>query len=168
MTGVTSILVGVGSALFHGTGTRWGEVIDVSAMYLISALFVTLNLQRIRSWSGSGAAVFFVLLATGSIVNLVRSGANGIVVFTAQIVFFGLSEIWMAFHPERFPAERKHFYALSLTFGVSCMVWVLDLQRIVCIPENHVLGGHALWHLLNGLALWFYFRYQESFPLRRA
>jgi hypothetical protein len=167
MTGLTSVWVGVGSTLFHATGTRWGEVIDVSAMYLISALFVTLNLQRIRSWSGLRAAVFFMLLAVGSIVMLVWSGANGILMFTAQLVFFGLSEVWMAFYPDRFPAERKHFYALSLTFGVSCIVWLLDLHRIVCIPSNHVLGGHGVWHLLNGLALWFYFRYQESFPLQR-
>lgn len=167
LTGVTAILCGIGSMLFHATGTRLGEVIDVSAMYLISALFVTLNLQRMRSWAGAKTWLFFGALSAGSVAFMLTSGSNGILLFTSQLVFFGLSEIYMAFHPERYPAVRKHFYALSLTFGLSCAVWLLDLHRIVCIPDNHILGGHALWHLLNGLALWFYFRYQETFPVRR-
>jgi hypothetical protein len=167
LTGVTAVLVGIGSALFHATGARVGEVIDVSAMYLISALFVTLNLQRLFSWSSVLIWSFFLGLSVGSIALMLASGSNGIMMFTAQIVFFGLSEIYMAMHPERYPALRKHFYALSLTFGASVAVWLLDLHRIVCMPSNHVLGGHAIWHLLNGLALWFYFRYQETFPVRR-
>jgi hypothetical protein len=167
LTGLTAILVGLGSALFHASGTRLGEVIDVSAMYLISALFVTVNLQRLRSWSEQLTWLVFGVLSLSSVALMLVSGSNGILMFTAQIVLFGLSEIYMVFSPSRFPADRRPLVWLVVSFGVSCAVWLLDLRRVVCLPDNHVLGGHALWHLLNGLALWFYFRYQESILLRR-
>ena len=167
LTGITSVLVGIGSALFHASGTRVGEVIDVSAMYLISGLFLTVGFQRLFSWSSVRTWAFFATLSLISILSMLLSGSNGILMFTCQLVAFGLVEIYMAFHTTRFPAERRHLIALTVTFAVSCVVWLLDLHRVVCWPENHILGGHAIWHLLNGLALWFYFRYQATFQIRR-
>src|SRR6476659_1787457 len=51
--GVASVLVGLGSFAFHATGTRLGEVLDVSAMYLLSCLGLVFALRR---WLGLTAA----------------------------------------------------------------------------------------------------------------
>src|SRR5690606_5856714 len=62
--GVTAVLVGIGSFAFHATGTFIGEVLDVSAMYLISGLFITFNTRRLFAWSERQLLALYVALCT--------------------------------------------------------------------------------------------------------
>merc|ERR1712166_227514 len=48
-----------------------------------------------------------------------------------------------------------------LVVGLTCSM--LDLNRIWCNPQNHVVQGHAVWHLFTALALMCQFQHYTQF-----
>ena len=54
--------------------------------------------------------------------------------------------------PQR--SKRAHLGPLGVAlvaFLVAFAVWTVDLRHIVCFPDS-VFQGHAVWHVLNGVA----------------
>jgi len=159
---LTAFLVGIGSTLFHATGTRWGEIIDVSAMYLISSLFIVFGLRRSVSLSKIYLVIVYALLAGLSSLFLLLSRSSGIKLFALHITLAGLLEIFY-FRKTTVKANYKFMRYMVIGFSVAYTSWFLDFHGILCNPDNHVLGGHAIWHLINATCLWSYFKYQEQF-----
>ena len=159
---VTAFLVGVGSTLFHASGTRFGEIIDVSAMYLISGLFIVFAVSRIWSIGKWQLFVLYFLLAGLSSLSLVLTISNGIWLFALHLVVATGLEI-MYFR--RAPVSPDYKYLRQLLYAISFayVAWLLDFRKIVCDPDNHILGGHAVWHLANATCLWSYFKYVQQF-----
>jgi hypothetical protein len=162
LIGITALFVGIGSTLFHATGTRWGEVVDVSAMYLISGLFVTFALKQLVPLTRLQVIGVFSLLSGSSILYLVSSHSNGIVLFGLQLVLMGALEIRI-FRKKSPRSDYRNLILMAGAFAFSYICWYLDFHRIICNEHNHILGGHALWHLSNATCLWSYYKYQEQF-----
>ncbi|MEY4630497.1 MAG: hypothetical protein RIQ81_617 [Pseudomonadota bacterium] len=162
LTGLTAILVGLGSAFFHGTGTRIGEILDLSAMYLISGLFVAFNVRRLLGWSDRWLAILYVVLCGSSMWALVAWQSSGIRLFAVHITIAAVLEI-LTFRKNTTPTSYRYLGYLCGAFAISYTVWLLDVTKTVCWPDNHVLGGHAIWHLTNSTCLWSFYRYQEQF-----
>lgn len=160
--GITALLVGVGSTLFHATGTRWGELLDVSAMYLISALFITFALCRVMTLTRMSTIMFYFGLSLLSIIYLVLSKSSGIMLFASQITIMVLLEIRAYFKASQ-KADYKYLGLVAGAFAVAYTAWLLDYHRVICDPHNHILGGHAIWHLTNATCLWSYYKFQEQF-----
>lgn len=166
LPGFCSLVVGIASALFHGTGTRWAELLDVSAMYLISALFIAFSLFHLRHWSLWRLLVVYVGICTISIVMMIATNSSGIKMFAAHLVVaVGLE--FKLFRTRGWSPAYRELRWMSIAFGLSYVCWLLDFHRIVCWPENHILGGHALWHLINASCLWFFYRYQKPYFTNR-
>jgi hypothetical protein len=53
-------------------------------------------------------------------------------------------------------------WAMVGTFLVAWGFWWLDFLHILCIPSNHILTGHGVWHLMNGLVFWFAYLHYEA------
>ena len=51
-----------------------------------------------------------------------------------------------------------YFFAAAGTFALAFGIWLLDILRIVCYPDS-LFQGHALWHILDGLAAYFLYLY---------
>ena len=57
-----------------------------------------------------------------------------------------------------------YWFAVGVCFlavGLTCSM--LDLQRIWCNPKNHVVQGHAVWHIFTALALMCQFQHYTQF-----
>ena len=65
LVGVTSLLVGVGSFLFHMSGTFVGEFADLSAMFLIGSLMVTMEARRFVPMFGQLVGIVMTSLGGG-------------------------------------------------------------------------------------------------------
>lgn len=162
LCGLTAILVGLGSAFFHATGTRVGEIVDLSAMYLISGLFISFNVRRLWGWSDRQLALSYFAICGASIWALVALRTSGIRLFAAHLAVAAALE-FMAFRKSGANTRYRFLGYMSGAFALSFLVWLLDVKKIVCWPDNHVLGGHAIWHLTNSTCLWSFFRFQEQF-----
>ena len=160
--GVSGLLVGFGSFAFHATGPFWGEALDISAMFLISGLFLTFALKRLLGWGLRLllTAYLGILLLSVGLLLLVRP--SGIPIFSLHLI------IWLALEVRLYRARRRpiDYSALRLMlifFAASFLSWVVDITGLLCDPENHWISGHAIWHLLNANCFFFFYRYQQQF-----
>jgi hypothetical protein len=152
--GLSALAVGVTSFMYHASGTFLFQVADRAAMVTLSSGLVALTLRR---W-GWGRAPLLLLLAVlnagtlGLDVALHRVfPAVGLLSFGGQVVAALLLEPGARTRDRArgvVPNARWLGWALAC-FLVAWAAWWLDLTGSWCEPSNHVVQGHALWHVLN-------------------
>lgn len=162
--GVTSIIVGLGSALLHATLTLWGQFFDVVGMYLIGSFFLVRALARWRNIPDRRATLFYIALCGVLIALLIMLPEVRRWLFAVLLMAAIIIELAFA-RPLR-PSVRLAYYvsgiaATALAFGF----WISDQQGIVCDPGS-LLQGHAVWHVLGAVSLWLTFCYYRSERLR--
>ena len=161
LVGVTSILVGIGSFMFHMSGTFVGEFADLSAMFLIGSLMVTMEARRFVPMGSPQLTILYLGMSVGSMLLLLAFRNIGITLFGFQIALVYLSNIIWKMRKAK--VVHRHAFRLGSTFAVALGVWALDLTGTVCRPTNHVFTGHSAWHMLTALCLYFFYRHQEQF-----
>ncbi len=142
----------------HATGTFWGEALDVSGMFLISATLLSFSLGRRFTWTTPQLLARWATLVALSIALLLLVPRSGIPVFTAQVVAW----LGLEVSSQRPAASRRWFAWLIGCFLVGFGFWLADKTRLVCDPDNHLLNGHALWHLATSACLALFFEYESS------
>ena len=158
--GVTSIIVGLGSALLHATLTLWGQFFDVLGMYLIGSFFLVRALTRWRNIPDGRATAFYIGLSGMLVLLLIMLPEIRRWLFAVLLIVAIIVELVFA-RPLR-PGARLTYYlgglfVTALAFGI----WMLDQQHIICVPES-LLQGHAIWHILGAASLWLTFCYYRS------
>lgn len=58
--------------------------------------------------------------------------------------------------------NKKYISISVLLFVIAFVFWIGDISRILCIPDNHILTGHGIWHILTAISIWLVFM---SLPL---
>jgi hypothetical protein len=155
----TSMLVlFIYSFAFHATGTIWGKVADVTAMFYFSAGYLTLALQRLRGWDQKTATVFFLLNLLAAFLYLYTFLVGNLLFFAHLLLATGIEL--------RLAQLARRWMTRALLFLLGAMLfWYLDVKKILCWPDNHVLSGHGVWHLAAAAAIWCLYR---SYPLAAA
>lgn len=157
--GVAAVLLGFGSFAFHATGIRVFEVVDVSGMYLVSGLAVTFALQRLRGWSDGAAVACFVGLVLVSSALMIALGNDGITMFALQtLAAIGLEIHLRAVTP---PGVGGWLLGAIGALAVGFGIWLLDVHGPLCDPDNHLVTGHAVWHVLTAASVLCFFRFHE-------
>ena len=158
--GVTAIFVGLGSVLLHATLTLWGQFFDVMGMYLVSGFMLVSAVTRWRNLSVRQAVSLYLVVVGGLLVVLylvpeVRRSLFAVVLIAAIA-------LELVFARPRRPGVKVSYYLLGIvTKAVAFSIWNLDQHGIVCAPTS-LFQGHAVWHLLGAVSLWFTFSYYRS------
>ena len=155
-----AIITGVGSVLLHATLTLWGQFFDVLGMYLVSGFFLVAALAKWQGVSDRRAMVFYAVLCSILITILyalpeVRRWLFAVILFAAIILELGFAR------SQRPQVQTGYYIAGLIANIVAFTIWNLDQRGQLCAPES-LLQGHAVWHLLGALALWFAFLYYRS------
>lgn len=158
--GVAAVLLGLGSFSFHATGVRVFEIVDVSGMYLISGLALTFALQRRLGWSDAAAVGFFAGVVVASSLLMIAAGNDGIVMFAAQVLVAIVLEFGLRTATP--PGAGRWLLGALAVLALGFLIWTLDLRGPLCAPDNHVLTGHAVWHMLTALSVLFFYRFQAA------
>jgi hypothetical protein len=149
-------LIGVGSIFFHASGTFLGESIDQMGMFMLSCLLLAFAFGK----SPRGTAILYVLSIAASMCLLLLIKPIGIILFSAQL------NLGIFLHVRRAmkqPAQVSRWLYRGLgVFGVSFFIWILDFTKVLCSPSNHLITGHAVWHVLNAISISFLYRYFAS------
>lgn len=146
------VLIGLGSMAFHGTGTFAGELIDQAGMFMLSCLTLSYAAGKARKLSGAQTTALYAGTTIASTLSLLLVRPLGIPLFAVQLVA-GLGwEVLQWRSAEDKGPYRWLFVGLGI-FGVSFVIWALDISKVVCKPDNHLITGHAVWHVLNAISI---------------
>jgi hypothetical protein len=152
---LAQIMIGVGSFFFHGTGTFAGEVVDQVGMFMLSALILASALGQRQGWSGARVVAVYVVGVVVSTAILLVVRPIGIPLFAVQLAAgLGLQlAMWRSASATEKAAFRPFLQALGI-FLCSFAIWVTDISGLLCDPDNHLITGHAIWHVLNAVCIW--------------
>jgi hypothetical protein len=147
----STLILFLGSTLFHASGTWWGKYLDVGAMFCLSMAILTTSLERKYNLERKTGIFIFV---GGIFVSLIY-----LYFMRLGLYLFGAQIAASAFIEKR---NIKKFWKSVVCFGVAFLFWIMDVKRIWCNPDNHFFNGHAVWHLTAAFAIWLFFKSYES------
>ena len=162
--GLSIITIGVGSAFYHASLTFIGQFFDVFGMFLLAAFMLVYSWERIwnlRRTTGLGLylALNIFLSWLQVAIPYTRRYAFAIVLIVALLFEF-------YFRLKAKPPIEVRWLRLGIgLLSVAYVIWVLDNTRRVCF-ENSLLQGHALWHILCAVSVFFLHRYYVSEALK--
>jgi hypothetical protein len=149
------LMIGVGSFFFHGTGTFAGEVVDQIGMFMLSSLILAASLAQHLGWSGRRTVVVYAAGVAVSTAILLVFRPVGIPLFAVQLAAGLALQLWLwrKAGAKDAPVFRVFLSGLGI-FLVSFSIWITDITGLVCDPDNHLVTGHAVWHVLNAICIW--------------
>jgi hypothetical protein len=160
LLGVATLVVGIGTTLYHASLTFWAQTLDVLGMYLIATFIVVYNLGRLSALSTAAAATIYGVGNAVLLSGLIAFPQGRRFAFAALVVLAAGLEI--AARRKRTPGPRANrFRAALLVLAAGFAIWVADITLAACSPYSW-LQGHALWHLAGAAAVWLVFQYYYS------
>ena len=150
LLGGAALWTGAASAYFHASNTILGETLDLSGMFLFILSVMAIQHHRSRPYRTN----------TGKLIALVLVAAVGLTILSMVSTWFASPAfgVLVVIVIVRAIYDRKlgpWAWALVGSFAIAWSFWWLDLLHVLCVPGNHILTGHGVWHLLNGCVFWF-------------
>jgi len=156
------LIAGLGSAFYHASATFFGETLDYFGMFLGSAYMLCAVVIRYKSLSKARGAALFIIIFSGSLSIQYFNSSFDRSLYIAEFGVALLLELIFYLKKGRSTQYRYLFLCWS-AFIPGYVFWWLDQEKIVCNPANHFISGHAIWHLLDALALFFLYHYYQQF-----
>lgn len=157
------IMIGVGSFFFHASGIFWGELVDQIGMFMLSALILAFSVAQARGLTAARTVGLYGGLVVGSTLLMLAVRPIGIPLFAVQLAV-GLGwqiVMWRGATLDEKTRYRPFFTGLFV-FLISFGIWITDISGLVCNPQNHILTGHAIWHVLNAISVAFLGRFYRT------
>ncbi len=165
--GLACCYLGVGSGLFHASLTRFGQQLDVAAMYSPLLVLIAIGIGRWIPSLNFGLAndvstwpVFILLVGLASWLLFLYKWSMSSTTVLATLI--ATTTIFCIHDQMRRKPELDERWLIAsgaaLVSGVACRQ--LDVAGRFTDPDAW-LQGHALWHVLTSLSLacmYFYFR----------
>ncbi len=158
--GWVALLLGLGSAAFHGTLSHWGGLLDNVAMNLFVIFVLVSDLTKLEGWSRTTFAWVYTAVNALTTAVLLHDDSHSLGLFALLVLAAGLAEC-VVVHPAWFPWTRHrvlgrrvpYLGAALATFAFAWGIWRLsDTGAGLCAPDS-LLQGHALWHLLTAVTI---------------
>ena len=160
LMGIASIIVGVGSAFYHASLTFIGQFFDVFGMFLLAAFMLVYAFERIWKLRINTTLGLFLT------INIFLSWLQIAIPDTRRYAFALVLIIALVFEYYFRTKDKPQINVRLLQIGISLLagayiIWILDNTRTICF-ERSLLQGHAIWHILGAISVWFLYRYYAS------
>ncbi len=149
------IVMGALSFVYHATNNYLTQFFDFFGMYLMTSFVIAFGLQRVLGNDPRRLySLFWFIVALNTGLFIVFDIADIAVQHTVAInvVFMLVFELWAGFKSK----TLRHYLYFGLALGVmgaAQTVSQLDLKRVWCEPDNTLMHGHAIWHMLSALGM---------------
>lgn len=144
-------LIGIGSACFHGTLTRWGQTADELAMIVEVALYIYV-LYDVDNASLIATSLYISLTAL-CIFAYLHLDIPPLAFQTAYglLVAFVAVSCMVRLRPFILSSRERQTMAQCIASGfVGSLFWLIDYHQCGLFDDLNVYPiGHALWHLLT-------------------
>jgi hypothetical protein len=125
-------------------------------MLAFSMLFLTSSMERVYQLNqrqtiflyagGLGLSLFYPLILT-----------SGKPVFGAQL-FMAIGLESFLVRKGKNHLHKKYFFQALGVFSLALICLYLDINRIVCDPNNHIFPLHGAWHFLAAFAIYLMYK----------
>jgi len=158
--GISSIIIGVGSAFYHASLTFIGQFFDVLGMFLLAGFMLVYALKRI--WNLRLTTTLSLYLA----LNLFLSWLQIAIPDTRRYVFAIVLVVALTFEYYYRTKAKPDIEVRWLRYGIGLLavayaIWIFDNTRLFCF-EHSLIQGHAIWHILGAISVLFLHRYYLS------
>lgn len=158
--GISSIIIGVGSAFYHASLTFIGQFFDVLGMFMLATFMLVYAFERIWSLRLRTSIGLFLT------INLFLGWMQFAFPDTRRYAFAIVLIVALLFEAHYRSKAQPQITTHKIHIGVGLLaaayiIWILDNTRTLCI-ETSLLQGHALWHLLGAVSVWFLYKYYAS------
>ena len=154
----STVLLGIGSFLFHAAVTRETQWLDMVGTYAAVVAVGALGLHRMGLRAGLAVALALVVDLLFAVFKWRISGTVALpLLVLAVAVPMGLAV----------RAGRGSARAALLPLGLLLLAALLreaDVRRVLCWPDSPIFQGHALWHVLCAASLGASWRFLEALP----
>lgn len=152
------LFMGLASATYHATNNYLTQYIDFLGMFLVTSYILAFSSLRARKKPLNGLLTwlwFFLLIHSVlfMIFDIVNWPIQPIVALGTPLII--LLDLYSGFR-EKILGKYLFFFLGMITLGVAQSFAIIDIKRIYCEPENLLLHGHVIWHLLSALSMFFY------------
>lgn len=165
LLGIYSIILGFMSFFYHASGTFVGEVLDFSSMFLLSSYCLSSNICRYKNWSYKDLKIISISLVAVSAALLIVFEKIGVELFGAQLIAVLILE-FLIYKKFKSPTLYKNLGFFIISFIVAYGIWQLDHKHIVCYPDFHWINGHAIWHVLTAIGIYFVYQFYSQFRMK--
>ncbi len=163
------VLLGPGSMAMHATLTPIGGKLDMLSMYLVCAFMTAYAMQRFWGWKPLHFTIVFVSViavcewagAYHGHLPLPLLDYAGDAVFAFFIILASVFEILNSY-VRKFQHQRKWAYYGLASLITAFIIWNLSQTGSPFCDPHSLIQGHAIWHLLDALAVYFLFRFYVS------
>ena len=165
LLGQVGVFVGICSFVYHMSYTMVLQVFDFVAMYAFVGVLLLFNLRRLEKISKEKQIPFFFALVLGCTALFFTFYALKVpmqIIVAVLVVAFIASEFLARRRLTEKP-KSKHFILAFVSLGIAIVFTLLDVTRTWCEPDNHIIQGHALWHVFNSITIFFLYKYFEQF-----
>lgn len=147
LLGYSAIIMAIGSTIYHGTNTFLGETLDVGGMFIfiLTIAFIQHNkLTPNKAIQTKTAIIAIITITIAVCIGFLFFDWMGTPPFAIVMAMIIIRQL---IHEK----INEDCIILIITFGIAWGAWWVDYLHIMCNPNNHILTGHGIWHLLNGL-----------------
>ena len=160
------LFMGLFSFIYHASYNFFAQWLDFIGMFLMTGLFSALNLRRMGVLKRDKLFFFysaFVLIFGIMVIIFYIKDIPIQIIIAAQALFLMFSEIRLRNKETKY----KNFFISVVLILVAVSFSIMDVTGVYCNPNNHLLQGHALWHLFSSISLAFAFKFYAQFDYRK-
>jgi hypothetical protein len=165
---LTCILLGPASIAFHATFLMLPGLFDNLAMLFWMSLFTAYHTGRALEWRGIrilGAFAVMTVAFFGAAVTtlVVMPGANGPHVVTEIAAGAAIVSPLLSYLRHGFPGWRSERWLVAsvATFALAFSTFALSHTGGPWCVTNSWFQGHAAWHVLSVISVWFAFEHAQ-------
>lgn len=149
------ICLGFLSGFYHATNAWITQLGDFLGMYIVATIPLLMNIERLglKSASSLGSYVLVNIFLVGLTAWAYYMKFPIQLLFAILMGFVLLTEV-MLLKSSPLPSYRNLMISLGF-FAIGATFSALDVTRTMCDPQNHVVQGHAIWHLFTSVGVYF-------------
>eukprot|EP00039_Didymoeca_costata_P019488 m.337727 g.337727 ORF g.337727 m.337727 type:complete len:266 (+) comp18217_c0_seq1:71-868(+) len=149
--GPAAIATGVGSGLYHASHTRAFQFLDFMGMYMFAFLPILINGLRLGYVEHKHHRYLYTGAVTslGVLTLILQYLEFPIQIIIVMLVLGAIVTEYKAWHSD---VQIEWFTAAQFLLAIASMCSMADVTRLWCDPD-HVVQGHAIWHLLTAGSL---------------
>jgi uncharacterized membrane-anchored protein len=132
-------------------------------MLLLSGFILSLTILRYFHWKPRALFALTPVIVGLSLPNIEMG--NGSKIFILQCFTAAIVEMF-TFKARNTTKERRGWIVKALGLFVFALILnIMDMRKIWCLPQNHVITLHAIWHLICAYCIYLvvkYYCYEEN------